>query len=500
MRFGFVGPSYTAQSPVIGSEECINLYPEIMESQSSVVQSQQYGGRGFPQVASLIGTPGLSVFCTLPTGPPRGQCWTGSTLYAVGGGVLYSVSSAGVPTALGNVANDGLPVSIIFNSIPQLLIISGGHAYAYVPATNTLTDITGQLAGTPVKCDYSDTYGIVFFQNSNKYQMSQVLDFTTWPGQLVNEVSVFPDNINSIICNHRELWIFGQLRGQPFYDSGSLEVFDPISGALLEMAAVSPFCTARVDNSVFWVGIDERGALVAYRSNGYTPQRISTHAVEAALSSYANVSQLVSYAYQDSGHLFWVLYIPGAPCSWVYDVTTQLWHKRASWNTITAQWGPHWSWNHSYSYGKHIVGDWNTGNLYQMALAQGSGGVYSFVTDNGTLIRRQRRSPIVGNEMQWQFHADLTVDFDTGLGPQPPLTDGSGNPRAPQAMLRWSDDRGRSWSNEHWVGLGMAGQYQTRAQWRRLGRSRYRVYEVTISDPIPVVIVDAYLRLGEQPQ
>jgi hypothetical protein len=271
--------------------------------------------------------------------------------------------------------------------------------------------------------------------------MSQVLDFSTWPGQLVNEVSVFAENIVSIIVNHRELWVFGNKRSQPYQDTGTVEVFDVIPGALIEQGSAATFSVQRLDNSVFWIGQDERGAVIAWRSNGYTPSRISTHAVELWLSNQPNIAQLVSYSYQDRGHLFWVLYVPGSDCNWVYDVGEALWHKRAAW------------------------------------------------LDN----RRLRRAPIISNEMQWITHVDLTVDVDAGLGPQPPLVDGNGNPRQPQAMLRWSDNRGRTWSNQRTTNCGFAGQYNTRVIWRRLGRSRYRVYEFVVTDPIQWTIIDAYI-------
>jgi hypothetical protein len=65
-------------------------------------------------------------------------------------------------------------------------------------------------------------------------------------------------------------------------------------------------------------------------------------------------------------------------------------------------------------------------------------------------------------------------------------------------MLRWSDDTGQTWSNEHWQNCGFAGQYSTRVIYRRLGNSRYRVYEWSATDPIPWAISDAFLRLGGQ--
>lgn len=489
MRLGFVGPSYTASSTAIADEECINFFMETVESQGAIVPISAYGGKTAKPIMALRYTPGLSMFTTLPDGPVRGQCIANNRYFAVGADTLYEIDSSGNQTARGFVYNDGNPVQILFNSI-QLLIISGGHAFSYILATDTLTDQTSKLSGVPLWGDYSDSYCLVMFANSNKFQISQVLDVTTWPGLLVNEVSVFSDNINGLICNHREPWVFGLRRSQPYQDTGSAEVFDVIPGTLIEKGCVSPFVPCRVDNSVFWVDQDERGAYSAWRSNGYTPQRISTHAVEIDLgtNSYANLSVMTSYSYQDQGHLFWVLYVPNSQWSWVYDVTEGLWHKRAFWNQQNGTWQPHFSWNHCFAFGMNLVGDWNSGNIYQMS--------YANLTDNNVTIRRDRRAPTVLNEMQRLYHAEITLDFDTGLGPQPPLTDGNGNPRPPQVILRWSNDRGKTWSNDHILDCGFAGEYRTRVIQRRLGQSRYRVYEMSVSDPIPWYLVDAYLRLA----
>lgn len=484
MRFGFVGPAYTARSSAMADEELINLYVETVMSQSSISPTSSYGGRNAQTAMSLLGTPGLSVFAVLP-GTPRGQCLAGGRSFAVGGSKFCELAADGTVTVRGDVGNDMLSASIAWNSI-QVLIVSAGRAFCFTLATNVLLEVTAQLAGVPVRCDYDDTYFVVMFQNSNKYQMSQVLDGSTWPGQLVNEVSVFAENIVSIICNHRELWVFGPARSQPYQDTGSTEVFDVIPGALIETGCVSPFVPCLLDNSVFWVSQDIRGGRMAWRSNGYTPQRVSTYAVEYDLSTYtqAQIGALVSYAYQDGGHLFWVLYVPGSSWSWVYDVSEGLWHKRAKW--ANGQYAAHWGWNHQYAFGLHLIGDWNSGNLYQMSTA--------LVTDAGAVKRWLRRSPTVITEMSRVYHAELTIDVEAGLGPQPPLLDGAGKPRAPQIMLRWSDNRGKTWSNEHVVGLGKAGEYNARAIWRRLGQSRYRVYEASGTDPIPWTIIDAYLR------
>ena len=72
----------------------------------------------------------------------------------------------------------------------------------------------------------------------------------------------------------------------------------------------------------------------------------------------------------------------------------------------------------------------------------------------------------------------------------------------PEISLRWSDDGGHTWSNSYAVSAGALGQYKTRCMWRRLGRARDRVYEITCTDPIPWRIIDSYLTAvpGFQPQ
>jgi hypothetical protein len=488
MKIGFVGGSYTSRSTAVADEECINFFYETTETISPKMQ-KQYDGTPmmaqYTQPGALFWTPGLKTFAALPETPVRGQIFTGTRMFAVAGASLYEVMSDGTNVNLGAVAADQSPASLAFSNI-ELLIVSGGHAYDFNFATNLLTEVTGQLEGIPQQVEYSDGYFIVSLGGTNKFQISNILDGTTWQGIFVNAVSVFPENIVSIKVNHRELWVFGSQHCQPYQDTGSSSIFDPIPGALMETGSAAILGPCLLDNSVFWIDESVRGGRSAWRANGYTPQRISTYAVETDLATYADISGMVTYAYQDQGHTFWTIYIPGAQWTWCYDVAEGIWHKRAAWNAGTASFGPHKSWNHVYAWGMNLVGDWSTGNIYEMST--------KYLDENGTDIRRLRRSPTIENEMDWIYHQELTVDFDTGLGLQPPLLDGDNAPRAPYAMLRWSDDRGKTWSNVHMIECGFAGQYDTRVVWRRLGRSRYRVYELSVTDPIPWVIVGANLK------
>lgn len=103
-------------------------------------------------------------------------------------------------------------------------------------------------------------------------------------------------------------------------------------------------------------------------------------------------------------------------------------------------------------------------------------------------IRRERISSHVTAAQRRVFWKRMEIDFQPGIGnPTAPGDD-------PQAMVRWSDDGGKRWSNEHWTGIGKIGRSYARAQWYLLGSTRDRVIRLIVSDPVtPWVVVDGYI-------
>ena len=107
-------------------------------------------------------------------------------------------------------------------------------------------------------------------------------------------------------------------------------------------------------------------------------------------------------------------------------------------------------------------------------------------------IRQQRAAPHINEEKYWKYYSRFQLDLETGVG-LPDVLTGLGLGDDPQIMLDWSDDGGHSWRPERWQSAGTAGQTNRRALWRRLGRSRDRVFRITVSDPVKWAFVDAYL-------
>ena len=323
--------------------------------------------------------------------------------------------------------------------------------------------------------------------NSQRIWITSLLDGTSVDPLDFASAEGSPDGVVGIIVDHREVWVLGTNSVEVWYDSGAADFpLSRIQGAFNELGCVAAYSIAKMDNGLFWLGQDARGQGIVYRANGYTGQRISTHAIEWQIQQYGTISDAIGYTYQQDGHSFYVLIFPTAGKTWVYDASTQVWHERAGFSN--GSFVRHRSNCQVFFNNEVIVGDYENANIYAFDLD-----VYA---DNGAIqkwLRSWRALPPGQNTFVRTAHHDLQIDLESGVG----LNSGQGS--NPQVMLRWSDDGGHTWSNEHWNDIGKIGQYYRRVNFRRLGMTqklRDRVYELSGTDPVKMVITGAELKLS----
>jgi hypothetical protein len=291
-----------------------------------------------------------------------------------------------------------------------------------------------------------------------------------------------PDDLVTIIVDRREVYLLGEMSSEVWIDIGAFPFpFQRIPGTSTQQGIAAKFSAARMGNSFAYVSRNNRGEATIVRMNGYIPERISTHAVENTLVGQ-NVSDALAWTYQLNGHETYVVTFPSIGengLTWAFDNTTGLWHKWLYTNNQN-EYERHRGNCCSFFDQQVLVGDYENGKLYRVSLSE--------YTDDGQLVRRVRRCPHITSDLQRQYFHELQIQFEPGVG----LSTGQGD--NPQAMLRWSNDGGFTWSNENWVTIGAQGQYYNRAMWRRLGWARDRIFEVVVTDPIKAVIVSANLK------
>lgn len=473
MKTPILGSSYVARSVNAADARMINLFPEIVPE----------GGK---EAAFLSRAPGMRKLATVGTGPIRGMWRVGEYLYVVSHDTLYKVDSTYTATLLGTVSGTTTPVSMTDNGT-QIFIACNGPSYIYNTSTNVFAQITDPDFTGAGTVGYLDGYFVYNEPGGQLIWVTSLLDGTSIDPLDFASAEGSPDGVTGIIVDHRELWVFGTNSIEVWYDSGGTDFpLTRIQGAFNEIGCVAPYSIAKMDNGLFWLGQDARGQGMVYRANGYTGSRISTHAVEWQIQQYGDLTDAIGYTYQQEGHSFYVLVFPSANTTWVYDVSTQAWHERAGWTA--GAFTRHRSNCQAFFNNENIVGDFENGNIYAFDM--------DVFADNGSIqkwLRSWRAIPPGQNNLVRTAHHSLQLDIEAGVG----LNLGQGDD--PQVMLRWSDDGGHTWSNEHWMTIGRIGEYFRRVIFRRLGMTlklRDRVYEVSGTDPVKITIMGAELIAG----
>ncbi len=296
------------------------------------------------------------------------------------------------------------------------------------------------------------------------------------------------DNLVTLMEQNREAWLIGERTAEVWYGSGGQNFyFSRLPGVGPQIGCAAKHSIARCGSHLAWLGRNEQGQNVVVASQEYSWVKISNHAVDAIIATYPVISDAIGYGYEEAGHTFYVLTFPTADKTWVFDFTTaevkpeHAWHQRASFDPVAGVQHRHRS-NCFMDFGDvRLVGDYQTGQIHQMSR--------SFYTDAGNPLPCVRRTPHNWSRSNRQrlFFSSLQVEFTPGTGLQ------TGQGVNPNAMLRYSNDGGFTWSNEYWTTIGSAGQTKNRAIWRKLGQARDRIWEVNFTDPVARDIIGATL-------
>lgn len=475
MKFeGFIGPSYTLESPSANAQRTVNIYPETQES-----------GPRKGNVASFAPTPGLRLLATtLGGGPIRGTYWSSTDqLFVVSGSNLWEILSGWAPSLRGGAIASSSTGRVTMADNGTTLMIGDGTSTAWncalAPGSALSAVADPNCPGGYVA--WQDGYFINTVPGSNRFQLSG-LNAVTYNALDVASKEGRPDVIVMALSVNRHLWLFGEQTTEVWWDSGAAAFpFERIDSAFIETGTISALTVARVAGSVAWVGNDERGRGTVWYAQGFQLQRISTHAVERALSGYANLASASAFAYQQNGHEFYQLSVPGGG-TWCYDFSTGQWHERDFTDPVLGS-QPHLASCATTAFGSVVVGDRLNGNLYAYDPA--------YLSDNGSPIRRLRQAPHVSKDEKRIVHSAFELQAEPGVGLQ------TGQGSAPLASLSWSNDGGHTWGNKHTVSMGLVGQYKHRFRWRRLGVSRDRVYRVETSEPVPLRWLGAEIDIAE---
>jgi hypothetical protein len=473
MMIPFVGDAYAVLSPNLNCQTCINLYPVV-------------DNRGGKTPMALYRTEGLRLFsddndteyCA------RGLFELNNNLYGVVDDKFYKFDHLGARVEKGVLKTTIGRVSIISNGL-QIGIFDGPNGYVYTFATDTFEQIDSENFKGCISATYQDGYGILPQPNTEIWYITDIFDFSTISALDFSSTNQSPDNLIASTSSHQELWFLNDNTTETWYDTGAaIFPFERRQTITVQYGCVSPFTLLTIDNSsLFWLARNKQSRALVVRLNGYAPQVISNEAVNYAISTYETIDDAFAFSYERNGHLFYVLTFPTADRTWVYDITTDMWHERRSTlnnedprssDTRQGRWRANC---YALFGGKHIVGDFESGKLYFLDP--------DIFDENGVEQIWERTTYHLADDQKWGTMNNLEVILQSGTG----LVDGQGDD--PQIMLQISKDYGHTFGQEKWRSSGKMGQYRRRVQWGAVGTARDWVFRIRGSDPVFQAIIGA---------
>ena len=467
--------AYEARSPIANSQVCINLYPEPNPKDA-------------PFPVTHYPSPGLSVlsdFTGTFTGPCHGlyNCSDGSIIAVLGRTVISYLGPGVNPVVLGTLQPDttGLPVSICDNGTTVVLVDGSPNGYM-VPLTSTNTP--GSLVqiadpafyGSP-RVDFIDTFLVFTQPGTGNFYTTTSNVVTPFDPLYFAAKEGWNDLLVTAVCLHDNIWLLGNVTTEIWFNAGSAAFpFARMPNSILQQGCVSSAGAVVADNAVYWISQDRWGRNMCMRGEGYSARRISTFAVEDEWSKYPTLSDAVGMAFQLGGHESVCWFFSQGNAWWVYDASTQLWHKR-TYDGLVDPWLPYCMAGLGSVFGVHdlnlvIAGDRTAPRILQVSRDN--------YTDDGVAIPRQRSwAHVQADDGQRIAHTRFSASF-------------AGASLSPDTLqLDWSDDAGQTYGTP--VAQTVNNQTDGQYQWRRLGYARDRVYRLTWSGQGECALNGAYI-------
>ena len=441
MSVPFVGPSYNLNRPA-AIQRTIGLIPMPVEP----------GNERSPW--TFKDWPGLVEFADLEF-EIRGMLRADGRVFVVAGNQLFELDELGEPTERGSLSSATGKVGMASNG-RQLAISDGARLYVMILATNAYS--SAEFVGK-AKIAYLNQRILFVIRDSGTFGWSDLADAGDIDPLNIASAESSPDDLVGIDVDHLEVFLFGEETTEPWQNTTSTAIFERNSGGVSEVGAAAEFTIQKVDNRIYWLSSTRNGSGAVYALNVYQPQRVSTDAVEGALTGL-DLSQATAFSLEGEKSAFYCLNVPGLDSTLVYDANTGQWMELCE---LTAgELAPYRATCHVFGFGYHLVGD-DTGKVYRLDK--------DTHTNDGDVLLRERIMPNAAAPFRDKQHVtEFNLDCERGTGGY--------------VQMQYSLNGGKTWSAWKSKSVGELGVYNKLVRWRRIGAGRDLVIRVRCTDDV----------------
>jgi hypothetical protein len=267
--------------------------------------------------------------------------------------------------------------------------------------------------------------------------------------------------------------LFGDLYAEFWQDTGAPDFpYALIPGSGQDYGLAGRWSLTKFDNTLVGLFKNRMGGANVSRLAGYSLQRISTSDIDALLQPIVVTATARGYAFMANGHPFYVLNLPDADLTLVYDGASNIWSQFDSYGYDSFR-GVHYA----TFLNRRLVSDRLTGAIWEFS--------ETAYDDDGDELVRMVQSQHIWNDDKYIGISRIQVDFEQGVGTA------TGQGADPVVDLQVSKDGGNTFTSVGFSGLGRTGEYTWRSTWNSLGAARDWVFRLVVSDPVKVVITGA---------
>lgn len=397
-------------------------------------------------------TPGTTLFSSNSGSSCRGGFVYNEVPYVVIDSKLYSIASDGTKTELGTLTTSTghLGMNKWAAITNQIIVIDGAHGYHYNTQTATFTQISDvDFPNTATSITAQDEYFLVSQPNSPTVTYSDISNGLSWNALNIIQKNRIAGNVTGVVASHGQVLFIAKDNIEPYFNSGA--PFERSQDSLLYVGSqyVETCCVAS-DASVLMM-VDQKGGGVRVVYAKQDQYASISDTIDYKLKTITTKSDAFAYIYEQEGQEFYVLTFPTLGITLVYNITTQSWHEMQSY--VASAYTRHISNFIISCYGKIIIGDYQSGNLYYL-----DSDVY---TENNTAIKRQLTTYPFYSEGKQVTGSRLEILFETDVGSNGVVD------------VSISKDSGHTFVARDSLTIGNAG---TRTYLDRLGSSRQWVF------------------------
>lgn len=457
VELNLTGGTYKHQSRPLSVQTTRNFRPQVQQDEST---------KSFSVLTSF---PGKKLFGTVTGNKDRGMLEHQGILYKVTDTTLYTVDSAGAHTSKGTIP--GVADTIMDGIGSSVVIVSEGVPFEW--DGSTLTTGTDGDFETPDSCAHLNNR-MLYDGDGGRFVTSDVGAPLTINALNYATAESNADNIVRVFVHDQTAYMMGEKTMEPWWNSGvGLPPYDRIEGAISQVGLGALFSAASTRDWFYFLGHDHQ----VYRANGARVDAVFTNALAREIAKFDVKSDARGMAYNLEGQWMYEITFPTADRTFCHPENGETFELSSG-----NDGGKNIASSHAFAFGKNLVGDADSGNIYELDV--------DTFTDNGAAIVRTRDTAplhggIFGAPGKRVEMNRFELIMETGIG----LLSGQG--QDPKIVLSFSDDGGRTFTTVGAGTIGKLGEFQHKVEWFALGSFYERVIRLQISDPIFITIYSA---------